>query len=84
MLIAEEAFRANPQAIEQLQVTNAMQMAQNNQDFIALMQQLDIVRQHKAVFTGRFDTPQFLAEQTDIAVSHQWENPLNYLYLQTC
>ena len=84
VLIAEEAFRANPQAIEQLQVTNAMQMAQNNQDFIALMQQLDIVRQHKAVFTGRFDTPQFLAEQTDIAVSHQWENPLNYLYLETC
>ena len=48
------------------------------------MNQLDIVRAHKAVFLGRFDTPQFLAEKTDIVVSHQWENPLNYLYLEVC
>lgn len=84
ILIAEEAYRANPQSIELLQVTNAMQIAQNNQDFIGLMNQLDIVRQHKAVFLGRFDTPQFLAEQTDVVISHQWENPLNYIYLETC
>ena len=73
-----------PQAIELLQVTNALPMARTQTDFIALMNQLDIVRQHKAVFLGRYDTPQFLAENTDIVISHQWENPLNYFYLETC
>lgn len=48
------------------------------------MNQLDIVRNHKAVFLGRFDTPTYLAEHTDIVVSHQWENPLNYFYLEVC
>lgn len=84
ILIAEQAYRSKPEAIELLQVTNALPMARNNQDFIALMNHLDIVREHKAVFLGRFDTPQFLAENTDIVVSHQWENPLNYLYLEAC
>jgi hypothetical protein len=48
------------------------------------MNQLDIVRQHKAVFLGRYDTPAFLAEHTDIVISHQLENPLNYFYLEVC
>lgn len=59
-------------------------MARENKDFIALMNQLDIVRDHKAVFLGRYETPMFLAENTDIVVSHQLENPLNYLYLEVC
>ena len=83
-LIAEQAYRNDPESIALLQVTNALEMAQKNMDFIALMNQLDIVQAHKAVFLGRFDTPQFLAEKTDIVVSHQWENPLNYLYLEVC
>ncbi|WP_028605888.1 DUF2827 domain-containing protein [Ottowia thiooxydans] len=84
ILIAEEAYRSEPNAIERLQVTNAERMARENMDFIALMNQLDIVREHKAVFLGRYDTPQFLAEHTDVVVSHQWENPLNYFYLEVC
>jgi hypothetical protein len=48
------------------------------------MNQLDIVRSHKASFVGRFDTPQFLAEMTDAVISHQWENALNYFYLEVC
>jgi hypothetical protein len=48
------------------------------------MNQLDLVRAGKAIFLGRHDTPQFLADSTDIVVSHQLENPLNYLYLEVC
>ena len=84
ILIAEQAFRTAPEQVELLQVTNVQTLAEKNMDFIALMNQLDIVRQHKAVFLGRYDTPQFLAEKTDVVVSHQWENPLNYMYLETC
>ncbi|WP_250473015.1 DUF2827 domain-containing protein [Caballeronia sp. GAFFF1] len=83
-MIAELAYRERPDAIELLQVTNAQHLAVNCKEFISLMNQLDIVRQHKAVFLGRFDTPTFLAEKTDIVVSHQWENPLNYFYLEVC
>ena len=84
VLIAEEAYRARPESIALLQVTNAERIAQESPEFIGLMNQLDIVRQHKAVFLGRHDTPIFLAENTDIVVSHQLENPLNYLYLEVC
>ena len=83
-LIAEAAYRERPDAIALLQVTNAERMARENKDFIALMNQLDIVRDHKAVFLGRYETPMFLAQNTDIVVSHQLENPLNYLYLEVC
>jgi hypothetical protein len=48
------------------------------------MNQLDIVRDHRAVFMGRHETPAFLSENTDIVVSHQLENPLNYFYLEVC
>jgi hypothetical protein len=83
-LIAEEAYRARPQSIELLQVTNAERLAVHNREFIALMNQLDIVRDHKAVFLGRHETPVFLAQNTDVVISHQWANPLNYFYLEAC
>ncbi|MDM0004117.1 DUF2827 domain-containing protein [Variovorax sp. J22G73] len=84
VLIAELAYRARPDAIALLQVTNAERLARDNMEFITLMNQLDLVREHKAVFLGRHETPAFLAQHTDIVVSHQWENPLNYFYLETC
>ncbi|WP_028229675.1 DUF2827 domain-containing protein [Paraburkholderia ferrariae] len=84
VLIAELAFRQRPGDIERLQVCNALQLAHESPEFVSLMNQLDIVRQHKAVFTGRHETPLFMAENTDIVISHQLENPLNYLYLEVC
>jgi hypothetical protein len=83
-LIAELAYRARPDDIAILQVTNAERIARENPEFISLMNQLDIVREHKAVFLGRHDTPAFLSSHTDILISHQLENPLNYIYLEAC
>lgn len=80
ILIVEETFREMPDAIEFLHVTNAERLANNSKEFVSLMLQLDIVQNNKAAFVGRFDTPLFLAEMTDIVVSHQWENALNYFY----
>lgn len=46
---------------------------------------LDIVADNpanpKVKFTPRYPVAHYLAETTDIVVSHQWENPLNYSYL---
>lgn len=83
-LIAELAYRQRPDSIAILQVTNADQIARDSLDFVALMNQLDIVRAHKAAFLGRHETPVFLAQNTDIVISHQLENPLNYFYLEVC
>ena len=83
-LIAELTYRRRPERIAVLQVTNAEQIARDSLEFISLMNHLDIVRDHKAVFLGRHETPVFLAENTDIVISHQLENPLNYFYLEVC
>lgn len=84
ILIAEEAYRRKPDAIAYLHVTNALRLAQESKEFVALMNQLDIVRSHKASFLGVFETPAFLSEMTDAVISHQWENALNYFYLEVC
>lgn len=84
ILIAEQGFRQRPAAIHYLHVTNADRMARESPEFIALMNHLDIVRAGKASFIGRVTTPHFLAEYTDIVISHQWGLPLNYLYLECC
>lgn len=83
-LIAELAYRARPESIARLQVTNAEQLATQSPEFVSLMNQLDIVRDKKAVFVGRYETPSFLAEYTDVVISHQLGNPLNYFYLEVC
>lgn len=48
------------------------------------MLQLDLVQHSKATFIGRYDTPTFLSAHTDLVISHQWENPLNYFYFDVC
>lgn len=35
---------------------------------------------NKLNLTGRFQLPTFLSKVVDIVLSHQWGNPLNYLY----
>ncbi|CAJ3241121.1 Protein of uncharacterised function (DUF2827) [Burkholderia pseudomallei] len=84
MLIIDEAYRREPDAIAFAHVTNAERLAHDSPEFVMLMNYLEIVRASKASFVGRFDTPTFLAEHTDVVVSHQWENPLNYFYFDVC
>lgn len=83
-LIADLAYRRRPEAIALLQVANAERLAAHSNEFQAAMRHLDLVRDGKAVFLGTHPTPEFLAERCDAVVSHQWENPLNYLYLEVC
>lgn len=84
ILIVEETFRAAPESISFLHVTNAKHLAEGSAEFVSLMNQLDLVRAGKASFVGRYPTPGFLSMHTDVVVSHQWGNPLNYLYLEVC
>ncbi len=84
ILITEEAYRRSRESIGFLTVGNSKNMAESDAAFISLMMTLDLVKDHKATFIGRLETPEFLAQHTDAVVSHQWGNPLNYLYLEVC
>jgi Protein of unknown function (DUF2827) len=82
VLIAEMAFRENPQSIEFVHVVNADHLANESPEFVSMMVYLDLVKASKIAFIQRYATPQFLAEKTDVVISHQWGNPLNYFYLE--
>jgi hypothetical protein len=80
LLILEDLYRERPELLETIKVTNT-QKIRFYKEFIHLMNQLDIVKNGKTTFENRFPMPWFLSEHTDIVVSHQWENALNYAYL---
>lgn len=84
IFIAERAYRKAPEMVQFLHVANAEQLAREGREFTALMHHLNLVRDRRASFIGRVTTPYFLAEHTDVVISHQWGLPLNYLYLECC
>jgi hypothetical protein len=81
LMVAELAWRQRPDLIEFVSITNTAAL-RRNAEFVGVVKHLDLVREHKAFFEDRFVTPDFLAHHTDVVVSHQWENPLNYAYLE--
>lgn len=80
ILIMEELYRKHPELLETVKITNAKKI-KNSKQFISLMNHLSIVKEGKMTFENRYPIPWFLSEHTDIVLSHQWENPLNYAYL---
>ncbi|MBN3778616.1 DUF2827 domain-containing protein [Burkholderia sp. Ac-20345] len=84
MLIADCAFRQIGEEIGYLNVTNSEHLAKYSAMFASIAHTLDMVRTHRASFLGRFDTPQFLANHSDIVISHQWGLALNYFYFDVC
>lgn len=81
ILITEQAYRKRPDLIKHLYITNSEKI-RSNELFVDIMKQLDIVNNGIATFEGRFKMPHFLSEYTDIVITHQWECPLNYAYLE--
>lgn len=79
MLVCEAAYRQDPSGIGDIFVTNAIDL-KRHEAFERFALGLDIVQAGKASFEARYSTPYFLARFTDIVVTHQWENGLNYLY----
>ena len=53
----------------------------NNEQFNNICKHLEINTNKKLSVEHRYITLEFMMKYADIAVSHQWENPLNYLYL---
>lgn len=53
----------------------------NFEQFNNICRELDLFHDKKLSVEGRYVTLEFMSKHCDIAISHQWENPLNYLYL---
>jgi len=81
LLVCENAYRNNKD-IKHVYVTNVNSNSSLNVDFFTtLVKPLDLLKDKKISIEGRYNTLYFMKEYADVAVSHQWENPLNYLYL---
>jgi len=85
VLICENSYRKNKK-IKHLYITNVPQNSSNGVNdfnlttFNDAISNLDIFKDGICSIESRFNTIDFMKKYCDIAVSHQWENPLNYLY----
>lgn len=89
MLICEKTYRKHKN-IDHVYITNVDIKPDPNkkssindfsiQGFTNLCKSLDIFNDSKMTCEKRFMTIEFMKKYAYIAVSHQWENPLNYLY----
>ncbi|GAB7538024.1 DUF2827 domain-containing protein [Burkholderia sp. 22PA0099] len=81
MLIAEQAYRAEPSFVEFVRVCNALHMKEHT-TFVHFARSLDIVNHSLATFEGRFALYEFMSQHGDAVISHTWENAQNYLYYE--
>ncbi len=81
MLCCESAHRANPDALEHVWAYNTFK-SKEHAGFRSFANSLDIVRHGLASFEGRYPFYQVMARDVDVVVTHQWENPQNYLYYE--
>ncbi len=79
MLISELAYRAKPDLIAGVHVTNTSKFHQQKA-FNQFAFTLSMTKNGVASYDDRYDTPSFMSFYGDIVVTHQWENGLNNLY----
>lgn len=83
ILVCENAYRISKN-IDHLYITNAVVTNKiidfNMNKLTDIIKNLDIFKDNKVSIERRYNTLVFMSKHADIAVSHQWENPLNYLY----
>lgn len=80
LLVCENAYRLKSN-IDFIYLTN-MKGDKLNLDLVnQIVSSLDLFKDKKISVEGRYNSLYFMSSHSDICVSHQWENPLNYLYL---
>jgi hypothetical protein len=80
MLAANKVYRNNNSLIDKFIISSGDKVGKNKA-FTSISSKLELHKDGKLKSTGRHPTPQLLGLYTDIVVSHQWDNPLNYVYL---
>jgi hypothetical protein len=85
ILICEQAYRKEKN-IEHIYITNAIKNDNSINDFNTvnlnkIIKPLEVFIDKKLSIESRYPAIEFMSKHADITVSHQWGNPLNYLYL---
>lgn len=85
LLVCENAYRADSSVIKRVFLNNTTDKSGSINDFNVealnnITKTLDIFQDKKLSIEGRYNTLFFMKNHADIAVSHQFENNLNYLY----
>ena len=81
MLIAERLYHTSPELIERVYITNAFKLKENKEFVRFVNTGFDLQRDGKIFFESRYPIVYFLSDYTDVVLSHQWGNDLNYAYL---
>jgi len=81
MLACEAAHRENPDVLERVWAYNTFKLKEHSA-FAAFAQSLDYVKHGLGNFEGRFPFAHIVPHSVDAVVSHQWENPQNYVYYE--
>lgn len=79
ILIAEQAYRMQPEKIKNVYMCNTFDK-KDNPTFFNFIGYTDLVRDNVMTVEARYQMPDFLSRYVDIVLSHQWENGLNYAY----
>jgi len=79
-LIVESVYRKTKELIKYFVICSGMRIGTRT-GFVTHVKQLEIFKDDVLKVDGRYPLPGYLSKKTDIIISHQWENPLNYAYL---
>ena len=84
LLVCENAYR-NDKCLSHVYITNIPKSKEDEtrhaRQFTKLVKSTDLFIDNKISVESRYNTLVFMQKYADVAISHQWGNPLNYLYL---
>ena len=81
ILIGEEAYRYHPDLVKHIYLCNTYDKKDEDAIF-NYIGYTSAVKDTVMTVETRHITPNFLAEYTDVVLSFQWENALNYVYYE--
>ena len=85
-VLCERAYQLAPQLIDRVYITNAFREkigdTMNAKKIENTVRYTDLFLDKRVFFEKRFITFEFMKTHADVAVFHQWGNPLNYIYLE--
>ena len=85
-VLCERAYQLSPHLIERIYITNAFRDkigdTMNAKKIENTVRYTDLFLDKRVFFEKRFITFEFMKTHADVAVFHQWGNPLNYIYLE--
>lgn len=85
-VIGERAYQLCPTLIDRIYITNTFRDkigdTLNSKKIENTVRYTDIFMDKRLFFEKRFITIEFMKIHAEIAIFHQWGNPLNYIYLE--